>query len=47
MTTNEYYLNDVWKKTLTKLKETHEINDNVFNLYFSVAKLRSLENDIA
>lgn len=47
MTTNEYYLNDVWKKTLTKLKETHEINDNVFNLYFSVAKLRSLEDGIA
>lgn len=47
MTTNEFYLNDVWKKTLRLLRDSQLLNKEIFELYFTPSRLQSLDEGVA
>ena len=47
MTTMEFYLKDVWSKTLDLVEKTDQIDKEIFDYYFMKSKLLSLDNDNA
>ena len=47
MSTRDFYLLDTWNKTLALIKETGNIEDNIFNQYYSQSKLYELTNTSA
>ena len=44
MSSKEFYLKSIWDRTLKAISETHQIDENAFNTYFTQSKLVSLED---
>ena len=47
MTTLDFYLNDVWKRTLDGVYSSHQISESMFNDYLLSTRLTSLDDDYA
>jgi len=47
MTTLDFYLADVWKKTVDAVRDTHQVDDNIFNSFFNSSRLLNLDNNQA
>ncbi len=44
MSSKEFYLKSIWDRTLKAISETHQIDENAFNTYFTQSRLVSLED---
>ena len=47
MTTMEFYLKDVWSKTLDLLEKSGQIEEDAFDYYYASSTLLSLDEDEA
>ena len=47
MTTLDFYLNDVWKKTLDGVYSSRQISESMFNDYLLSTRLTSLDDEYA
>ena len=45
MSSKEFYLKSIWDRTLKAISETHQIDENSFNTYYTQSRLVSLEDD--